>query len=50
MIKEIFSSKEILYTIDLCKQDFSLQPNVRLLTEVDYHQWKPSAIPSNNFI
>lgn len=39
--KEIFTSKEILYSIDLYKHDFSSQPNVRLLTEADYIQWKP---------
>jgi hypothetical protein len=39
--KEIFTSKEILYTIDLYKHDFLPQPNVRLLTEADYIQWKP---------
>ncbi len=25
----------------MCKQDFPTQPNVRLLSEVDYVQWKP---------
>lgn len=39
--KEIFTSKEILYNIDLDKHDFLYQPNVRFLTEVDYVQWKP---------
>lgn len=39
--KEVFASKEILYSIDLYKHDFSPQPNVRLLTEADYTQWKP---------
>lgn len=39
--KEIFTSKEILYSVDLCKHDFLQAPNVRLLTEADYIQWKP---------
>ena len=39
--KEVFISKEILYSIDLYKQDFLPQPHVRLLTEADYIQWKP---------
>lgn len=38
--KEIFTSKEVLYSIDLHKKDFLPQPNVRLLTEADYIQWK----------
>lgn len=39
--KEVFASKEILYSIDLYKHNFLHQPNVRLLTEADYIQWKP---------
>lgn len=39
--KEICASKEILYSIDLHKNNFLRQPNVRLLTETDYIQWKP---------
>jgi GNAT superfamily N-acetyltransferase len=39
--KEIFKSKEILYTLDLKTQNVSDQSNVRLLTENDYDQWKP---------
>lgn len=39
--KEIFTSKEILYGIDLYKHDFLPQPHVRLLTEADYILWKP---------
>lgn len=39
--KEVFTSKEILYKINLYKQDFLPQPYVRLLTEADYIQWKP---------
>lgn len=39
--KEIFTSKEILYSMDLNKQDFFPQPNVRFLTEADYVLWKP---------
>lgn len=39
--KEIFASKEILYSIDLGKMSFSAQPSVRLLTEADYVQWRP---------
>lgn len=37
--KETFTSKEILYTLNL--HDFPSQDNVRLLTEDDYDQWKP---------
>lgn len=39
--KEVFTSKEILYSIDLSKHHFLPQPHVRLLTEADYVQWKP---------
>lgn len=39
--KEVFASKEILYSIDLDKTSFSAQPNARLLTEADYIQWQP---------
>lgn len=39
--KEIFTSKEILYSVDLNKKNFLPQPHVRLLTEADYIQWKP---------
>ncbi len=39
--KEIFISKEVLYSMNLKKQNFSSQPNVRCLTETDYDQWKP---------
>lgn len=39
--KEVFTSKEILYSIDLDKHDFLPQPHVRLLTKADYIQWKP---------
>ncbi len=38
--KEVFASKEILYSIDLHKHNFLPQPDVRLLTETDYIQWK----------
>ncbi|MBA3816260.1 MAG: hypothetical protein H0X29_07020 [Parachlamydiaceae bacterium] len=34
--KEVFTSKEILYNIDLSKHNFLPQSNVRLLTEADY--------------
>lgn len=39
--KEIFTSKEVLYGVELGMQDSPVQSNVRLLTEVDYDQWKP---------
>ncbi|MCE2982936.1 MAG: GNAT family N-acetyltransferase [Parachlamydia sp.] len=39
--KEVFASKEILYSIVLNKHNFLPQENVRLLTEADYIQWKP---------
>lgn len=39
--KEVFVSKEILYSVDLCESNFSVQPNVRVLTEDDYVQWRP---------
>jgi uncharacterized protein YegL len=39
--KEVFASGEILYSVDLYKHNFLPQRNVRLLTEVDYIQWKP---------
>lgn len=39
--KEVFTSKEILYSIVLNKHNFLPQDNVRLLTEADYIQWKP---------
>jgi ribosomal protein S18 acetylase RimI-like enzyme len=39
--KEVFTSKEILYSIVLNKHNFLPQENVRLLTEADYIQWKP---------
>lgn len=39
--KEVFTSKEILYSIDLSKISHSPQDDVRLLTESDYTQWKP---------
>lgn len=42
--RELFTSKEILYSIDLHKQDFLPQANVRFLTETDYIQWKPLRI------
>jgi GNAT superfamily N-acetyltransferase len=38
---ETFNSKEILYGIDLSNISILPQPNVRLLTEEDYLQWKP---------
>jgi GNAT superfamily N-acetyltransferase len=38
---ETFNSKEILYSIDLSNVSSLPQPNVRLLTEADYLQWKP---------
>lgn len=38
---EIFTSKEILYNIDLTIKEYSPQPNVRLLKDSDYDQWKP---------
>lgn len=38
---EIFTSKEILYTFDLAKTHYPTQPNVRLLTNSDYIEWKP---------
>jgi GNAT superfamily N-acetyltransferase len=39
--KDVFTSKEILYSIDLYKHNFLPQSNVRFLTENDYIQWKP---------
>lgn len=39
--KEIFTSKEILYSVDLYNHDFLPQPNIRFLTEIDFVQWKP---------
>lgn len=39
--KETFASREILYSVDLAKITFSVQPNVRHLTKNDYDQWKP---------
>lgn len=41
ILSEVTSSKEILYSVDVCKQDFTSQPHVRFLTESDYAQWKP---------
>jgi hypothetical protein len=41
---ESFISKEILYTVDLGKQSLSENRHVRLLTPVDYQQWKPLRI------
>jgi predicted GNAT family acetyltransferase len=38
--KEVFTSKEILYSVDLGKQEFPPQPHVRLLKDSDYVQWK----------
>lgn len=38
--KEVFTSKEILYNVDLSKHNFVPQDNVRLLTEPDYIQWR----------
>lgn len=38
---ETFNSKEILYSVDLSNVSSLPQPNVRLLTEADYLQWKP---------
>lgn len=38
---ESFISKEILYTVDLNKQNFPRNPYVRLLGVDDYSQWKP---------
>lgn len=42
--KEVFISKEVLYSVDLKEQKFSSQPNVRILTERDFDQWKPLRI------
>lgn len=39
--EEVFASKEVLYSINLHKQNLLSQPNVRLLTRDDYFQWKP---------
>lgn len=39
--KEVFASREILYSIDLAHSDFPAQEGVRFLTEDDYEQWKP---------
>lgn len=38
---EVFTSKEILYSLDLQKKEFLYQPNIRILIESDYDQWKP---------
>lgn len=39
--KETFTSKEILYSVDISNIPASLQSNARLLTVLDYDQWKP---------
>jgi hypothetical protein len=39
--KELFTSKEVLYNVDVQKQNFLPQSNARLLTEDDYAHWKP---------
>lgn len=46
--KEIRTSKQNLYKVDLSKHDFSHQHHVRHLTEIDYIQWKPLRLA--NFI
>lgn len=38
---ETFNSKEILYSVDTSNISILPQPNVRLLIEDDYLQWKP---------
>ena len=38
--KEIFVSKEILYTVDLSKAAAFNSPNVRLLVSEDFYNWK----------
>lgn len=38
---ETFTSKEILYNLDLSEISYPLNPNVRILTAGDYNQWKP---------
>jgi len=38
--QEVFTSKEVLYSIDLSTVQFESQPNVRLLKQNDYIQWK----------
>ncbi len=38
---EAFTSKEILYSVDLSAMSYHSQPGVRFLTEADYSQWKP---------
>lgn len=42
--KDIFISKEILYTADLHHQSSFDNPNVRLLTSKDYDKWKQNRI------
>lgn len=39
--KEIFTSKELLYQVDLSKISSLPQTSVKLLTIDDYNQWKP---------
>lgn len=38
--QEVFASKEILYSIDLSQVSYLEQPAVRLLTSIDFRQWK----------
>ncbi len=38
---ETFTSKEILYNLDLSEISYPLNPNVRVLTADDYNLWKP---------
>lgn len=44
ILNENFISKELLYTVDLSKQNISNEPNVRLLVPDDYLQWEPLRI------
>jgi hypothetical protein len=39
--KEIFKSKEILYSLEVSKISLISQQQVRVLNEADYDQWKP---------
>lgn len=39
--KEIFVSKEILYTVEFSKEVIFNNPNVRLLVPEDFYNWKP---------
>ncbi len=41
ILQDTFISKEILYSIELAKQQIGDEPNVRFLLPSDYAQWEP---------